>query len=235
MDEIRGNQPTYSYPKRVAVRYPDTRQAPALPTIIESSERPEVALPATFQAYLQLVRADLYRKKERTDWLTLAKTLYSDMGFKHCFWLRTCTFAKKNRSLRAVYPLVRAIYLHYQHKHGIWIAPGTQIGPGLYINHVGGIVVNSRAKIGRNCNLSHGVTLGQANRGNSVGSPILGDNVFVGPGAKVIGAVEVGDNAAIGANSVVTKDVPARAVVVGAPAKIISYKSSSGYINATDY
>lgn len=157
------------------------------------------------------------------------------MGFKHCFWLRTCTFARSKRSLRYIYPLIRVIYNHYQHKHGVWIPAGTHIGPGLFLGHVGGIVVNGRAKIGRNCNLSHSVTLGQANRGSAAGCPVLGDNVFVGPGAVVVGSLEVGDHAAVGANSVVTKDVPPRAVVAGVPAKIISYNGSSGYINHTDW
>jgi serine O-acetyltransferase len=65
--------------------------------------------------------------------------------------------------------------------------------------------------------------------------PVIGDNVYIGPGAKIIGRVNMGSGVAIGANAVVTKDVPDNAVVVGVPAKVISYNGSKGYINKTDY
>lgn len=85
--------------------------------------------------------------------------------------------------------------------------------------------------IGENCNLSQGVTIGKANRDQEGGFPILGDRVYVGPGAKIFGSVRIGDDAAIGANAVVTKDVPAMGVVGGVPARLISDKGSVGYIN----
>lgn len=80
-------------------------------------------------------------------------------------------------------------------------------------------MVNHRVRIGRNCNISHGVTLGQANRGRRTGVPVIGDGVYIGPGAKVVGAVTVGDNVAIGANCVVVDDVPDNAVVAGVPGR----------------
>jgi serine O-acetyltransferase len=105
------------------------------------------------------------------------------------------------------------------------------VGPGLYLaRHPGGIVVNDECRIGANCNLSQGVTLGQANRGPRAGAPRIGDRVYVGPGAKVLGAVSVGSDAAIGANAVVTRDVPDGAVVVGIPATVLSFATSAGYI-----
>jgi serine O-acetyltransferase len=79
------------------------------------------------------------------------------------------------------------------------------------------------------------VTLGQSNRGERRGSPVIGDNVFIGAGAKIFGMIKVGNNAAIGANCVVTKDVPENGVVVGVPGRIISMNGSRGYINRTDY
>ena len=97
------------------------------------------------------------------------------------------------------------------------------------------IVVHERSAIGKNCNISHGVTIGIMNRGSKAGVPIIGDNVYIGPGAKIMGNIKVGDNAAIGANAVVTKNVPDNAVVVGVPAKVISYDGSEGYINRMDY
>ena len=124
---------------------------------------------------------------------------------------------------------------HFEIKYGISISYRTQIGSGLYIGHFGGIVVNPNLVIGRNCNISHQVTLGVANRGERKGCPVIGDNVYIGPGAKVIGRVSVGNNAAIGANCVVTKDVPENGVVVGVPGKVISMDGSTGYIHNTGY
>ncbi len=118
---------------------------------------------------------------------------------------------------------------------GIDIPFSTEIGSGFYIGHFGGIIVNDKSVIGKNCNISQGVTLGQANRGKNKGYPTLGDNVYLGPGAKIVGAVKIGNNVAIGANCVVTKDVPDNSVVVGIPGKIISKEGAVGYVNKTDY
>lgn len=95
--------------------------------------------------------------------------------------------------------------------------------------------MHERAAIGKNCNISHGVTIGQANRGKRKGYPTIENNVYIGPGAKILGKVMVGNNVAVGANCVVTKDVPADSVVVGIPGKVISKEGSAGYINRTDY
>ncbi|MBC7812390.1 MAG: hypothetical protein H7175_14635, partial [Burkholderiales bacterium] len=84
--------------------------------------------------------------------------------------------------------------------------------------------------IGENCNVSHEVTMGVAGRGSSKGLPTIGNRVYIAPGTKIIGKVEVGDDVAIGANSVVTKSIPDCAVVGGAPAKVISYRGSFDFI-----
>ena len=111
----------------------------------------------------------------------------------------------------------------------------TVIGAGFYIGHFGGIVVSPKAKIGNNCNLSQGVTIGRVNRGPKKGYPTIGNNVYVGPGAKIIGAIDLGNNVTIGANCVVTKDIPDDSVVVGIPGKVISSEGSDGYVSRTDY
>jgi len=79
------------------------------------------------------------------------------------------------------------------------------------------------------------VTIGRSNRGRYAGVPVLGNNVFIGAGAKLFGNIRVGNNVAIGVNCVVTKDVPDNAVIVGIPGKVISYKGSKGYINKADW
>lgn len=150
--------------------------------------------------------------------------------------MRTCAYFRAHSLFRYfLFPLAWLLLNHYDYKYGISISFRTQIGSGLYISHNGGIVINSHAIIGKNCNISHQVTLGVANRGKRKGYPIIGNNVYIGPGAKVIGNIHVGNNVAIGANCVVTKDVPDNSVVVGIPGQIISSEGSQGYINRTDY
>lgn len=113
---------------------------------------------------------------------------------------------------------------------GIQIPLETKIGPGLYIGHIGTIVINANAVIGSNCTIGIGVVIGQGGRGEKKGNPILGNRVYVGVGAKIIGKIKIGDNVAIGANAVVTKDVPSNASVAGVPAKIINYLGSREFI-----
>lgn len=93
----------------------------------------------------------------------------------------------------------------------------TQIGPGLYIAHFGGVIINCQAVIGSGLSIGYGVVIGQTDSG----VPVIGDNVEMGVGAKVIGGIRVGNNVRIGAQSVVNKDIPDGAVAVGVPARII--------------
>ena len=157
-------------------------------------------------------------------------------SFKYNFWMRTCLYTKSKWLLKySIHIIARFMLRHLRYKYGISIPHNTKIGSGFYIGHFGCIVVNERSIIGRNCNISQGVTLGQANRGKNKGYPILGDNIYIGPGAKIVGAVTIGNNVAIGANCVVTKDIPDNSVVVGIPGKVISQKGATGYVNRTDY
>lgn len=103
---------------------------------------------------------------------------------------------------------------------GVSIQPHASIGPGLYLGHARGVVVNAGAKLGPGCTLSHEVTIGQDVR-PPYGTPVLGRGVFVAPGAKVFGGITVGDHVAIGANAVVRDDLPDRAIAVGIPARVV--------------
>jgi serine O-acetyltransferase len=114
---------------------------------------------------------------------------------------------------------------------GIALPPETMIGPGLYIGHFGGIIVSGRVKIGANCNLSQGVTLGLIQGGERSGVPVIGNRVYIGPQAILIGGLAVGDDAVIGAGAVVTQSVPDRGVVAGNPARLISTRGSFDLIH----
>lgn len=132
-----------------------------------------------------------------------------------------------------LYVMSRFILAHYQYKYGISIPYNTDIGPGLYIGHFGGIVVNPCAKIGPNCNINHCVTIGAAYGGKNPGTPEILDNVYLGPGSKIIGGITLGRHSAVGANCVVTKSVPDYGVVVGIPGEVVSLKGSSEYVTNT--
>lgn len=104
---------------------------------------------------------------------------------------------------------------------GIEIHPGARIGKRFFIDHGMGVVIGETAEIGDDVTLYHGVTLGGTTWRKEKRHPTLGNNVVVGAGAKILGPVTVGDNARVGSNSVVVKDVPAGATVVGIPGRVI--------------
>lgn len=140
--------------------------------------------------------------------------------FAYSFWLRLAS--RQN----LFYPLARFMNYRQSRKYGIQISPFTRIGYGLYIGHGIGIVINPRTVIGNNCNISQFLTIG-SNKGTPA---VIGDNVYIGPQVCLVENVRIGDNATIGAGSVVTKDIPAGATAVGVPAKVISYDKQATFI-----
>jgi serine O-acetyltransferase len=108
---------------------------------------------------------------------------------------------------------------------GIEIHPAAKIGKNLIIDHGMGVVIGETAEIGDNCLIYHGVTLGGVDLNPVKRHPTLGNNVVIGAGAKILGNITIGDNARVGANSVVIKSVPAHSTATGIPAKVIESQS----------
>lgn len=106
--------------------------------------------------------------------------------------------------------------------------PRGVFGPGLSIAHHGTVTVNGEAKVGRNCRLDTQTTIADV-RGQT---PRIGDNVYIGSGARILGGVTIGDEVAIGANAVVIEDVPDRVTVGGIPARVISQRGSRGVLQS---
>lgn len=143
-------------------------------------------------------------------------------GFYALLLHRLSHFLYKNK----LFFLARLISQISRFITGIEIHPGAQIGRKLYIDHGMGIVIGETATIGDNCTIFHGVTLGGTGKNINKRHPDIGNNVFIGSGAKVLGPIKIGNNVKIGANSVVLKDIPDNSTVVGVPRNYKNIESS---------
>jgi serine O-acetyltransferase len=182
--------------------------------------------------------ADLYRYTGRTGKVRYLQALWRNPGYRHTYYMRWCSYLAPNRAnvlKNIAFRFFFEILRHYSLEYGLEITYLSKIGPGLYLPHPQGIVVHEDAVIGRNCLLSQGVTIGDLKRGARQGCPVIGNNVYIAPGAVVAGNIKVGNNVAIGANAVVNHDLPDNAVAAGVPAKIISFKGAGEYITRVDY
>lgn len=180
---------------------------------------------SSFKSLREYIKCDLYRYQTQCGFVAFIRAWFIP-GFRYTYFMRVCQYTIK---LQPIHWFFRLILRHYQFKYGISIHHTSKVGPGLYIGHFGGIVVNPNVKIGSNVNLSPNILLGQnLNKSNNQFEyPIIGDRVYIANGAKVIGGVKVGNDAVIGLNSLVTHDVNEKEVVVGQPAKVISLEGSS--------
>ena len=175
----------------------------------------------TFKELKETIRADMGYvggKPVRT----FFRRYFFEAGFKFVFWLRlTKFFYGKNIIL---YALAALIYKHYSYKYSFDISFRAEIGKGLQIAHFGYIVIPSNTVIGENCRLRPGVVVGKK-LSEKTGGAVIGNNVEFGVGCKIICGVHIGDNVIIGANAVITKDVPDDSIVAGVPAKVIAKRS----------
>ena len=147
----------------------------------------------------------------------------------YIYWFRNAQKYPKSSLIGKFY---RFILRHYQIKYGFQIYPETEIGEGFYLGHWGALVINPKTIIGKNCNIAQGVTIGQTNRGKSIGVPKIGNEVWIGANAVIVGGITIGDNVLIAPNAYVNMDVPSNSVVVGNPAQIIPNENATeGYIN----
>jgi serine O-acetyltransferase len=156
---------------------------------------------------------------------------WATIGYRFARWVHTTPLPGPARLLaKATATVVQNLVVIATN---VQIPAAADIGPGLFLPHTGYVVLSYDVKVGRHCTLTQGVTLGHRSGGglDRTLAPRVGDRVYIGPGAILVGDVEVGDDAIIGPGAVVTKSVPPRAVVVGNPARVISHKGSFDLIS----
>ncbi|MFN0054080.1 MAG: serine O-acetyltransferase [Planctomycetales bacterium] len=186
---------------------------------MSSSTVPDVppATPKPPRSLFGLVASDLRAKAQwcyhRTDGKGLVKALLTD-GTAAMLWYRLMQWAGRYRLLSPLAMLFNKFNAAFCQ---CIIGRGAEFGPGFVLIHSQGVVINGEVRGGSRVYLEHQVTIG-ADRSRS---PVLGSDVYVGAGAKLIGPITIGDDVRVGANAVVVKDVPSGATVVGIPAQIV--------------
>jgi serine O-acetyltransferase len=146
---------------------------------------------------------------------SLAEVLLCYPGL-HALWMHRAAHALHERDLRLP---ARLVSQASRFLTGIEIHPGAHIGPGLFIDHGMGVVIGETTEIGEDVTIYQGVTLGGTGKETGKRHPTVHDGVIVGTGARVLGPVDIGEGAKVGAGAIVIKDVPANSTVVGNPGR----------------
>ncbi|NTW72274.1 MAG: serine acetyltransferase [Eubacteriaceae bacterium] len=172
----------------------------------------------------EIHKADLYRYDKEQSFL---KGYWKNCGFRYTYFLR---LASESRGIK--YILYKLILKRMTIKYGYEISDKTEIGKGLAIMHLGGVAINHLAKIGSNCTIYQGVTIG-GDVGKKRGAPVIGNKVWMGPNAVLVGKITIGNNVLIAGNAYVNFDVPDNSIVLGNPGVIKSWDRIDEYIEHT--
>lgn len=168
--------------------------------------------------FKQLYKSDLQRYKEKVGF-----------SMRYFFWsLRKCQTCRNPLTK----PLYRLVFSVLKSKWHIEFSEKVIIGPGSYLSHSYCMTINPKTIIGSNCNIHKGVTFGQENRGSRKGAPTIGNKVWIGINATIVGNIVIGDDVLIAPNSYINCNVPSHSVAFGNPC-IIKHKENTtdGYIN----
>ncbi|MEI9809894.1 MAG: serine acetyltransferase [Bacteroidota bacterium] len=173
-------------------------------------------------------KPDLYRYTGDTGYKSFLKTFFKEPGYRYIYFYRA---ARAYRGVPVMNIITKLLLRRCSHRFGIQIPYDTNVGEGLYIGHFGTVLINKGATIGKNCNLAPGIAIGQANRGSRQGFPTLGDAVWVGGNAIIVGKITIGNDVLIAPNAYVNFDVPDHSIVMGNPAVIKPRENATeGYI-----
>lgn len=167
--------------------------------------------------FISYLKAEIEILKERDPAFHSSIEILLYPGFKALLFYRLAHRLYRNKK----YFLARWISQRVARKTGIEIHPGAVIGKGCFIDHGNGIVIGETAVLGDYVTLYQGVTLGGTGKQTGKRHPSLKNNVMVGAGTRILGAITIGENSKIGAGSVVLKDIPDNCTVVGVPGKVV--------------
>jgi serine O-acetyltransferase len=174
------------------------------------------------------IKSDLYRHEGLTGLQGFIKGWFIP-GFRYTYVFRKVSVHGKFTPAGIFFRLLKR---RFRYKYGFEISPDARIGEGFYLTSHCGPVIIGPVTIGKYCNISHSVTIGRSYRQGVLGRPTLGDYVWVGPGAVLVGKITVGSNVMIAPNSFVNFDVPDNSLVLGNPGKIIPKENPTrNYIN----
>ncbi|MFT3682734.1 MAG: serine acetyltransferase [Ferruginibacter sp.] len=176
---------------------------------------------------LPIIKSDLYRYNPAPYSFKGLLRGFRSQGFTYLFWKRL----KDNYGTGHIIGWIARWRLrHFTYKYGFQV--GGKIGGGFYIGHFGTVIVSVNTVIGSNCNISPGVTIGASRRGEKKGAPMLGDFVWIGTNAVIVGAITIGSDVLIAPGAYVNFDVPDHSIVIGNPGRIIPRQhATDGYIN----
>jgi serine O-acetyltransferase len=163
----------------------------------------------------RITRADLYRYGRLQGQRGFIKGWFEE-GFRYTYLLRKI---KKHRKLTIkgiYYRILKRLFAYKEFN----ISPDAEIGEGFYLYHRGTVFIGP-VRMGKNCCVSHNVTIGRAYRNGIVGRPTLGDKVWIGTGSVIVGGIAIGNDVMIAPNSFVNFNVPDNSIVIGSPGKII--------------
>lgn len=170
--------------------------------------------------------------------ITIKERLLLPLEIKHLIlWRKASFYRHRYLEKGGILAHIPSFYyglrlIHMSNQTQIAIPAEAKIGNGLYIGHLGRIIIHPEAVLGNNINLSTGITIGQANRGPKKGVPTIGNNVWIGTNAVIVGNITIGDDVMIAPNSFVNMDIPAHSVVIGNPATIHPRDNATqGYLN----
>lgn len=178
---------------------------------------------------IQKLKADIsryrYNEYQSSNLKLIFKSL-TNLGFWALLNFRIGKYLRESFNLKIVKLITGINKVIIEIITGISIPYSCEIGGGLLIGHFSGIMIGSNVEIGENCTLHQNVTIGAAGRDEKRGEPQIGNNVFIGAGAVVLGKISIGNNVAIGANAVVVDNISSNAVVVSEKSKVINYKGT---------
>lgn len=187
----------------------DTNQFASMPLVEEAPRRP---------GFLASIRRDLDSVLERDPAARSRLEVFLVYSGLHAIWVHRISHWLWMHKFKF---LGRWLSQAARNLTGVEIHPGASIGPGFFIDHGMGVVIGETAETGADVTLYHGVTLGGTSLEKGKRHPTIGNRVVIGAGAKILGAITIGDDSRIGANAVVVKSVPPNSVVVGVPGQIV--------------